>query len=519
MKYIILLGMLLSFPSHSDEIWRSSLYPENWTPGFKDSKGRFLHDFSYAGYRNGESKPGIPANIKRFNVLDFGADPKGEKDSQSAIQNAVKEAEKNSGGVIFLPSGLYKLEKPVYIKRSNVIIKGDGPDKTKLFFTCHKKMTGKSQINFTGGPLHGKEYLLKKEGEALSFFVELESVNGLKKGMDVDLGFVITDDFRKDFGMEEYWTFAKNKWRTFFRRNIVEIDRKNKKVFLDVPLRCDMKLRDKASLRISKNYISECAIQDLSISDAVGWNEAWNNNRVHAICMSGVKDCWMKNVKSFDSPLEKAKGLHLQSCGVIIRNSKRVTISDCYFSCPQHRGGGGNGYLFEISKSCEILIRDCIGKDGRHNFIQNWDFNTNGCVFLRIKSSGSRVYKVSWDFIGFPAASEFHHALAMANLIDSSEINDGWYSRNRGNWSSKAGHTATENVLWNISGKGLVISSQYGWGYLIGTRRNIKTQLSSQGSMPEDFVEGQGRASTLRPQSLYEDQLRKRTEKSGLTGK
>ena len=39
------------FPVISTAPWRSSLYPEDWRPGYKDSLGRFLHDFSYAGYR------------------------------------------------------------------------------------------------------------------------------------------------------------------------------------------------------------------------------------------------------------------------------------------------------------------------------------------------------------------------------------------------------------------------------------------------------------------------------------
>ncbi|HEO71277.1 MAG TPA: hypothetical protein ENN80_08440, partial [Candidatus Hydrogenedentes bacterium] len=38
----------------SAEVWRSQLFPETWTPGYEDAEGRFLHDFSYAGYHNGE---------------------------------------------------------------------------------------------------------------------------------------------------------------------------------------------------------------------------------------------------------------------------------------------------------------------------------------------------------------------------------------------------------------------------------------------------------------------------------
>jgi hypothetical protein len=36
--------------SKTDNSWRSKLYPENWKPGFNDGQGRFLHDFSFAGY-------------------------------------------------------------------------------------------------------------------------------------------------------------------------------------------------------------------------------------------------------------------------------------------------------------------------------------------------------------------------------------------------------------------------------------------------------------------------------------
>ena len=35
--------------------WRSQLYPEDWTPDLEDGQGRFLPDFSYAGYRKGEA--------------------------------------------------------------------------------------------------------------------------------------------------------------------------------------------------------------------------------------------------------------------------------------------------------------------------------------------------------------------------------------------------------------------------------------------------------------------------------
>src|SRR5690348_15837769 len=47
-------------PIVSDGAWRSALSPEDWTPAFTDAEGRFLHDFSYAGYRAGDELPEPP---------------------------------------------------------------------------------------------------------------------------------------------------------------------------------------------------------------------------------------------------------------------------------------------------------------------------------------------------------------------------------------------------------------------------------------------------------------------------
>jgi len=181
----------------------------------------------------------------------------------------------------------------------------------------------------------------------------------------------------------------------------------------------------------------------------------------------------------------------------------------------QNRGGGGNGYLFEVRQANEVLIRDSTGREGRHNFIQNWDFGTAGCVFLRTHSQGGEAWADSSGSFTPTGKSEFHHALAMGNLVDSSTADDGWAAINRLFWSTGAGHTATETVFWNTRGSGDLTSLQYGRGYIIGTeevevRTEVTEVLDSVGTAPEDWVEGLEQAATLQPQSLYEDQLRRR---------
>ena len=93
--------------------WRSSLYPTDWKPGYADSKGRFLHDFSHAGYRGG----GVPVPQMEENIVDislppFSADPTGTSDVTALIQQALDQVGAAGGGVVYLPAGTYKIIHP-----------------------------------------------------------------------------------------------------------------------------------------------------------------------------------------------------------------------------------------------------------------------------------------------------------------------------------------------------------------------------------------------------------------------
>jgi hypothetical protein len=81
-------------------------------------------------------RPGIPGGIPDIegpiiNILHYNADPKGEKDSRAAIVNAIN-AVPSSGGVVYIPEGTYLISSAITISKSGVVIRGEGPDKTKL---------------------------------------------------------------------------------------------------------------------------------------------------------------------------------------------------------------------------------------------------------------------------------------------------------------------------------------------------------------------------------------------------
>ncbi|GDX81782.1 hypothetical protein LBMAG42_35930 [Deltaproteobacteria bacterium] len=493
--------------------WRSALYPADWTPALINSEGRFLHDFSYAGYHAGEAALPSPPGPS-FVVTDFGADATGTSDSTSAIQAAIDAASASAPAVVELPAGTFRLDGTLRVATSGVVLRGAGSTSTFVYFTKTSGVDYAAHLTFAGTASSGADRLLSADTPARTFEVPLADTTGIVVGDEVQIGAVITDEFVADHGMTDVWYSFNGDWRAFFRRTVTAVGAAS--ITVDVPLRSALATRDSASVRVVTGALTECGLQDLAIANANDWDTTWTTTQVHAVIFSNVKDCWVTNVVSWASPL--GDGFHLMSSGIEVLDSRRVTIADSTLELAQHRGDGGNGYLFEISRSNEVLTRDTTARAGRHNFIQNWDFGTSGCVWLRTMSEDGRSLYADWDPIGWPSYSEYHHSLATANLVDQSVATDGWQGVNRQGESSGAGHSATESVWWNTSGGGYLRSFQYGNGYVIGTDgmdvhvdvAEVDWNNSSEGTEPEDWTEGLDEAATLEPASLYEDQLTRR---------
>ncbi|APR87263.1 hypothetical protein A7982_12612 [Minicystis rosea] len=501
--------------------WRSALYPEDWSPSSTDAAGNFLHDFSYAGYHNGESPPGAPASAAILDVVaSFGADPTGATDATKAVQQALDAASAQGGAVVLFPAGLYRIDGTLLVQASKIVLRGAGAEASRLHFTKSQGMSDAAHLRFAGDGTTDLEILLSQNGAPRATFVEVEDPGALAPGDDILIGWNISPEFIEEHGMTGTWQAFNGTWQPFFRRTVVAIDKgvSPPRVVIDVPIRYPAKLRDKASIRRQKGLLRECGVESLGIANAVSWDDAWSVTRSHVIEFYAVADGWIRDVASFPSPSAptsgKGAGAHLQTGGLLINESKRVTVSGVSLGLAENRGDGGNGYLFEVQRSNEILFRDSVGDGGRHNFIQNWGFGTTGCVWSRIQSRNGLSMVTKDDTVSPTGLSEFHHSLATANLIEASTFDDGFSIVNRQDESTGAGHTGTQNVLWNLSGKGMVRSLQFQTGYLIGTQGLYPVTESplpmGQGTAPVDWIEGLERGSDLQPPSLYDDQLARR---------
>ncbi len=517
--------------------WRSLLYPNDWSPDMEpDTAGRFLHDFSYAGYRLGQTLQ-APVGTP-FDPVDFGADSTGVVDSTGAFQAAIDEASLHASAsptaaaVVAIPAGTFRLDGTLTLTTSRVALRGEGSGLTHLWFT-NDALDYAAHLEIRGTLVEEGETPLVSDTPNRSVSVEVSDAGAFAVGDDVHLGWTIDAAFVAEHGMTGVWVPFVDTWVPMFRRTIVAIDATSQPhvVTLDVPVRYPVRTQHGATIRRVIGYLTEVGVTGLSVANAVDEAVAKSHDQVHAFALSGVADGWVDDVTSFAAPNAIADGdgvtPHLQSSGVLVHASKRVTITNMDLRNAQNRGGGGNGYLFEVRQSSEVLFSDCVARRGRHNFIQNWGFGASGIVWLRVDSAEGQAINGGLKALGL---SEFHHELAMANLIDASHVSDGWAAVNRKSQSSGAGHTATQSVFWNVVGDGIVRSYQYGHGYVVGTGPDIDIQTVHtpappefaedldlweqlqkwEGTSPPDWTEGAGRADDLQPSSLYEDQLARR---------
>jgi hypothetical protein len=533
--------MALAHMAWAGSPWRSSLYPEGWEPGYQDSEGRFLHDFSYAGYQRGE-RPLPPPDFDPGFVIDasappYLADPSGSSDSTLAIREAITDAAKRGGGVVLLPAGTYRVRPQtpedraaLYIDRSRVVLRGAGPDRTFILNT-ETSMRLKNVIRMAPWTFRGTDFAWRHDVGEPSFpltrdAVELETTI-LVDGGDFEVGeWVVvrsdaTDEFIAEHNMTDTWTSGGVGGVTFYRR-IVEVG--DGWMTLDIPIRYPLLLRDNARVSRTAAHIEEVGVENLSIgmisitSGSMG-NDDWDTPgtgayEAHAsslIEVNHVVNGWIRNVKSF-RPAENHR-YHFLSTGIRLRFARSITVVGVDLRRSQYRGSGGNGYHFAIQGS-DSLLTSCSSRDSRHNY-----------TIAGIAATGNVIHRSTAVDGELPV--DFHAHLSPANLIDSMVLDDDSIEA-ADRFHADHGFGTTQSVVWNVRGetdgwevdiglKKLIRTAQFGWGYVIGTSgpdNDVETPGHNH-ALPDDFVEGRGSGSDLVPESLYESQLQRRLPPQG----
>jgi len=475
-----------------------------------------LQDFSYAGFGQGLLAIQTDTAAKEI-VIEAPKDC--SLDASVAIQSAFDNAMKLSSDLILiLPEGNYCIENAINFSGKNIVLRGEGPKKTKLIF---KNQSAKLIVGgFTSGFTNTDGlWRLKQDAMIGATSVEVQDARGLRVGSDIALDMEITNEFVIEHKASPWWDDQIGKRHEIFRRQIVGVE--GDTILLDTPLRYPLKMRDQAGIKVFAKHNSNLAVESLGVNNAVETVEkAWElGGKASAIQLSQCRDCWVKNVSSFGLPGKKH---HLLSHGLVIDKSYRVTVDQVHMANTQHRGEGGNGYLFIIGSSNEVLVKNSSGENGRHNLTFVGRFSNSGNVIHKFKSSGGMICSsLQGDLTNRCGVGpiDTHESLAIANLFDLVEANDGFEIGNRQSKSNSVGPTGTLNTVWNMSGTGFLRSFNTGLGYVLGTAPTVLVQTSLKDPDPkaqaaavntetEDLVENKG--SFMDIPSLYNEQLRKR---------
>jgi hypothetical protein len=538
------------------EPWRSELYGEDWRPpdlqrDFYTDK--LIQDYSYAGYRLGERIPEIQPDapgVSVFNVTEapYHADPTGASDSTPAIQQAIDDAGKSGAGrsIVYLPEGTYRVAATfgsaiLRIDRPNIILRGAGIDKTFLLSTTYGRdqhiIAVRGSGNYRADSRGGVAIRHDLMGPARVIPVERTAPFSLGDWIVVRAD--ITSEWVEEHQEPAWLDFAGTGELSglVYYRQVVAVDHVARALVIDIPTRYALKTRDFARVNPAPSLLPEVGLEDFSIGNIEHpgleidqWaSESYTNPDHHAYEVHGAtaiffrntRDSWVKNVHSF-RPSENLLDTHLLSNGVHINSSRSLTLENVHMQRPLYGGGGGNGYMFRLTNSSDVLLTQCQASYSRHGF-----------VFSHMSTAGSVIHDSIDRYTNRQAAgngissggrnSDHHMLFSHSNLVDHSRVRDSMFeARYRDCCEPKHAITAAHSTMWNTMGLGpgenAVHSDQGRYGYVIGTRGlDGSTRFgvvlgdgSRPQTAPQDHVEGVGEGATLFPSSLYEHQLERR---------
>lgn len=490
-----------------------------------DSLGNTIPDFSIAGYKGGGVPiPFVPVKATVYPVLGDNADS-----IQAAIDRVSAMPLDASGfrGAVLLKMGMYQLDKPIYIRASGVVLRGEGRSDvgTILFGKIPKPPTEEESrqrfrrrpalINIEGQSgvkvLDDSKQLITNEYVpvgAKSFTVA--SAKAFKKGDKVLVRRIGNEDWIKAIGLDTA-TVGRNRWRAFdinFDRIIVDIT--GNTITVDAPIFTAIekkwgggilyKYEDERIEQVGIENLRGVSEYDPSVRtkdygnmdrDDLGADHRYQgeeyfsdeNHYFNFIDLTNVKNAWVRNMTA----------LHFGS-SVVQANAgtKWITVQDCDSREPVSQRWGGRRFTFQMNGQF-CLVQRCVSQKGRHSFVLQGS-EASGNVFLECEA----IHPYS--------SSEPHNHWANGVLYDNVKA-----PLTARFWDYIIGWAGANIVFWNCEGDYLIqrppTAQNYSFGH-IGVNAVVFNAALQDLTKPNGHVESMDQHVT--PRSLYLTQLKER---------
>ena len=436
-----------------------------------------LVDFSFAGYHASAKDTPRLYGLQNFNVTSFGATGDGITDDTQAVQDAMDMARVN-GGVVYFPEGTYVITEVIQINRSNIQIRGAGPEQTiiKLPYSLSDVEGENNAWSWSGAFFHVKPDDI---AEVTNLGTVSSSLNVGSRTLPVnwassdrpEAGEWIQLEWHNDMGSDtlldnlyggvvsssDFGTYIQDSDASKVREWVQVTSVKGNVVKIAKSIRTDIRPEWNVSLT-RKPHLTEVGIEELSFEfPETDYPGHLDEKGYNAIYVQNLINGWVRNVHTLNA-----------DSGIILHTIRFVTVRD-------------------------ILIQ---GRKMHHPLLMSW---STDCLFdsWRIEvpqihgtsiswAAHRNVYSRGW---GENLSMDAHRALNFENLhtqITIKHTGDPVNPLKSSGSSNKGLHSARKNVYWNIyndfqSGSSAVEFGPYThWpkGFFIGWRGNRSLVLS-----------------------------------------
>lgn len=483
-----------SAQTETSELWGSQ--GELWNPASR------LPDFSFAGYRYGEAPIPTPAVVA--NVMNFGAVGDGIADDTTAFENAIAAV---NNGAILIPAGRYKITRVLYIRKSNLVLRGAGPSLTTLVFTKHLTeligpppgTSGLESWSWSGGLIwvEGAETTAKLADVTAnaargSKALTLSSTAGLSVGQTIRLTMTDPDgSLGRHIHADQLDAHP-----TLVGRRLVRFPSKiaaisGNEITLERPLRHDVKTQWSPEIRSFSGQLEEVGLEGFKMEFPTRvYGGHFQEDGFNGIWMDGVANSWIRDitVHNFENGIMIERSLFstVNNVSLTADVANRRNVSGTYYT-------GHHGIQLRRSDDC-MVSNFSIPTRTYHDLTVE---DTTGCVYMK----GSGV-DVNFD----------HHTyLPHENLF--TEINIGTGTRHFASSGSRNPESAARETLWNVSSTNSVTTlpnpspSRGLWPQpnFIGFKTTLATSKDPVLPWIEAIV-----PANLTPANLYDAQLARR---------
>ena len=484
-----------------------------------DSLGNRIPDFSNAGYKGGGVA--IPYVANKVTVWPVTGD--NSANIQAAIDKVSALPLDASGfrGAVLLKIGIYELEKPVSIKASGVVLRGEGMSDigTILIGKIPKDRQAYGRgglINISGptaiAPLEDtKQTITDKYVPVGARSFNVVSAKAFKVGDRVLVRRIGNQDWIKEIG-EDSASAGRNRWRPFnitYDRVIVDI--KGNTITTDVTIftAVDTRWGGGEILKYNDERIEQSGVENLrgisEFNPSVRTKNYGNMDRdkldpkfqyqgdeyysdenhvANFIVISNSKNIWVRNISA----------LHFVT-SVVQTNAgtKWVTVQDCESREPVSPRVGGRRFIYQMNGQL-CLVQRCFSQKGRHSFV------------LQGSEASGNVY-LECEAVNPYSTSEPHNKWVNGVLYDNVKA-----PLTARYWDYIIGWAGANIVFWNCEGDFLVqkppTAQNYSFGH-IGINAVIFNAGLQDLKKPNGHVESMDYH--VAPRSLYLTQLKRTT--------